>query len=111
MLLASGKSEERAIAGIIVEELEALDEARECGKNHPDVQRLHGDDLREVQYLELYKRGQSIRVYYAVIDGCLWMLAINHSKRRTALTEGMRERLVTRLREAKEAAAAAHGSN
>jgi hypothetical protein len=101
-LLGSTQAEEQAIAGIITDELEALDEAVAEGRAHPNLQRLTGDDLREIQYLELYKKKQSIRVYFTVIDGWQWMLAINHSKRRTAVTEGMKERLISRLREAKQ---------
>ena len=103
-LLGSKHQEERAKAGIITHELARLDEAQAENSQHPCLQRMNGDDLRDIQYLELHQKKQSIRVYFTVIDGCTWMLAINDSKRRTPVTDGMKERLRIRLGEVKEKA-------
>lgn len=101
-LLTSSLKDERAIAGIVVDEVNALTEARaDGGKSHPKEERLNGDDLVEVHYLKLKNSGQSIRIYFTVIDGAIYMLALDVAKRRTNITDGLRERLVGRLREIK----------
>lgn len=49
--------------------------------------------------LKLYKGGESIRLYFTTIGNHVWMLLLDKAKRRTALTDSVKERLSTRLRE------------
>lgn len=101
-LIASPRSEEKQIAGIVIEELDALMTARRAVASHPNEERLTGDDLRDVQYLKLRRGGNSIRVYFTTIGNHIWMLALDHAKRRTDITDAVKERLIGRLREARQ---------
>jgi len=96
-LLTSDKSEDLEIAGIIVDEIDALDEARANGRAHPKEDRLNGPKLSAVQYLRIYSNKQSIRIYFTVVKQTLFMLALDKGKRQTALTAGMEHRLLERL--------------
>ncbi|WP_155798745.1 hypothetical protein [Sorangium cellulosum] len=110
-LLASDKVADRELAGILVDELGALREAKENRRLHPNEDRLNGDDLDGIGYLRLYIGGYSVRIYFAVIRGNLWMLALDPNKRKTNLTDGMKTRLASRLREAQELASKHDGSD
>lgn len=98
-LLGSKLVEDREIAGIIVDELGALMEAKQSGKPHPDEDKLNGDDLNDIGYLRLYVRGKSIRVYFLIDKGMMVMLALDAAKRKNYLDEGMTTRLRNRRRE------------
>jgi hypothetical protein len=99
-LINSANVQDRELAGIIVDELNALEEARREGKKHKDEDRLRGPNLDEIGYLQLYTKGHSLRVYFSLIDGNLWMLALDEGKRRKHLTDGTKIMLRTRLIEA-----------
>lgn len=96
-LLGSTKSEDKEIAGIVIDETNSLAAKKGDGQKHPKEESLHGDDLRSVGYLKIYKGNYSIRVYYTIIDGTIWMLRVESSKRRTYLTEGDEKMLKNRL--------------
>ena len=94
--LDSVKSEDRELAGIVVDEINAFVRAHKEDRNHPDEKRLDGD-LREVQYLQLYRKGFSIRVFFTISSDIMWMLALYANKRRTNLDASMRGILKNRL--------------
>lgn len=95
-LLGSNRTEKREAAGIIASELVELANARAAGKPHRNESRLNGDKLRDIEYLTLYRAGQSIRVYFVTIGATLWMLAVNENKRQTKLTKGFETLLCAR---------------
>ncbi len=100
-LLRTRLKRDQELAGIIVDELGVLQEKKEQGQRHPDEDRLE-DDLSPVGYLRLYPPGHSVRVYFTVIDGVMWMLALVTSKRRTKLLDSEKKMLHQRLREVRE---------
>lgn len=98
-LICSKKGEDREAAGIIVDEIMALTEAKQRGGSHPKEDRLSGDDLSDIGYLRLYVEGRSIRIYFMITKGVMLMLALNADKRATSLDEGMKKRLRSRRRD------------
>ena len=106
-LICSVLAKDKELAGIILSELKALDACKRLNQKHPKETRLHGDHLKHVQCLELYKGGNSIRIYFVQIEHTVWMIAVNENKRATKLTKGMeaaliaRSEQVTKLHEAK----------
>jgi len=103
-LLTSRLTAERELAGIVVNELIALDKARENLKPHPKEDRLNGKGLDEISYIRMYSNGYSVRVYFTIIHGGIWMLALDRNKRQTNLTDGTKSMLLNRLHEARELA-------
>jgi hypothetical protein len=65
---------EHELAGIVINEIEALVDAKSNGKSHPKEERLGGPTLRDISYLKLYVSGQSVRVYFTIQEGRMWML-------------------------------------
>ena len=100
-VLGSSASEDCDIASTILDALRALDDARRCNRPHPKEDKLNGAELAEVRYLRIYRNKQSIRLYFATIGRALMMLAIDTGKRRDDMTDGMKSRLLERLRDAK----------
>lgn len=94
--MLGGKPRERETAGIVISELEELAELKAQGRAHTKEDRLNGA-LSAVGYLRIYSGGKSIRVYFTVIDGVIWMLALNPNKRRDKLTSGEEASLKLRL--------------
>ena len=86
-----------ALAGIIVEELEELARAKYAGRLHSKEDKLHGDDLSSIAYLRLYTSGHSVRVYFIVAGGDLWLLAVDPNKRQTKLDKNTEKMLCERL--------------
>jgi hypothetical protein len=78
-----------------------LADQRARGQTHSKEDTLTGPQLRDIKYLRLYSQGHSIRVYFTVHNGDLWMLLIDANKRATDLSEGTAKRLRDRLREIK----------
>lgn len=101
-LINSKNVADHEVAGIIVDEIEALARAKARNEVHPFEDRMEAD-LSEVGYLRLYKGGHSIRVYFVVIDGTLWML-MALTKRVTKLGKGTVSTLKQRLSETKSLA-------
>ena len=97
-LLSSKTGRDRELVGIVVSEIEELARNKAAGQPHKNERRLSAD-LREVGYLSLYGQGHSVRVYFSVKEGVLWMLAIDAGKRRTKLTDSMKGTLKNRLTE------------
>lgn len=97
-LLGSKKVSDRELAGVVCDELNAMAKAKDGGGQHPKEEVLAGKDLTKVRYLKLYACGYSVRAYFTVHEGTVWMLAIDASKRRTNMTEGMTDKLKERLR-------------
>lgn len=101
--LLGGSKLDQEIAGIINSEADDLLDHRNRGGSHPSEDRLHGDDLREIHELCLYNKSQSIRLYFVVRGQELVMLALDKGKRRTKLSDGMKQTLLRRLREIRSA--------
>jgi len=101
-LLGSKQHADQALAGIIVDELDELCECKTRGQNHPKEKALTGR-LHGLKGLVLYRERESVRVYFEVIDGRVWMLGLLR-KRRTDLTTGEEDRLLARRKEAHELA-------
>jgi hypothetical protein len=76
-----------------------------AARKHPKEDALTGDELRAIGYLRLYTFGHSIRLYFTVIDGVLWMLHLDISKRQKNLSEGTEARLLQRLKDVRAEAA------
>ncbi len=92
-LLAKGATrEDRERGAIIVSELDQLARLKRAGQQHPQEERMHGGGLDQVRKLVL-RQGHSIRIYFCVEDGVLWMLALDINKRRTKVEDGMMETL------------------
>lgn len=98
-LFRSPRKENKRIAGVVDSEMKRLQACKSRGQAHPDEDRLEGDKLREIGYLQLYGFGFSIRIYFHVDRGVLWMLGIDVAKRRTNLTTGTKTALLKRLEE------------
>lgn len=96
--MLGGKERDRETAGVVIDELEALAELKAQGRPHPKEDRLNGA-LAAVGYLRIYTGGKSIRVYFTVIGGVIWMLGLNPNKRRDKLTSGEEVSLKSRLSE------------
>lgn len=90
------KTESQAIVGVVIDELDQLDRCKADGRQHPKENRLHGGDLDTIRYLDLYNSGQSVRIYFVVLDGVIWVLALNAAKRRTNLGKGDAKKLTDR---------------
>ena len=67
----------------------------------PDLRRLHGNPLRDINYIRYYGRAQSIRLYFYIDSGWVVLIEVNESKRRTKLTDGEEQSLKQQLDEAK----------
>lgn len=100
-LLTSTREADQELAGWVADALDELAEAKADGRPHRNEERLT-DDLRDVQYLKLYPPGASVRVYFTVADGTIWVLHLDESKRRTAITDATKTKLKNRLREIRE---------
>lgn len=98
-LIAGRTREDREKAELIVAQLGGLDEAKATGCNHPLEDAMHGSSLSRVRYLRLYTRGHSIRVFFSVFDGTIWMLGLDANKRQTCTAPEFEDRLRRRLRE------------
>ena len=96
-LIASGRSEDERRAGIIISETDELARCKAIGQAHPKEDRLEGP-LKEISYLRIYKQDFSLRVYFVVIDGTIWMLGLDANKRRAELTDGRQRTLRERLK-------------
>lgn len=96
--------EDPEAAGIVISEVCCLSELKFNGSRHPCEERLAGDDLSAIGYLRLYRSRQSLRVYFTVIEGTIWMLHFE-SKRRTDLSDGTVRLLKSRLLDVKVLAA------
>ena len=84
---------------MLISELDDLAERKANGERHRREDRLEGS-LSEVGYLRLYGQGRSTRMYFVVLDGVIWMLALDANKRQDGLGDGMARLLADRLREA-----------
>ena len=96
-LLRSDRSEDKERAGIIVSELDSLTRLRSNGQRHSKEERLSGA-MSEIEYLKLYPHGYSIRVYYHVSNGVIWILAVDSNKRATAISKSTLQLLSQRLK-------------
>jgi hypothetical protein len=95
-LICSTLRADRALAGIIVDEMGEICRLRTESHLHPKEDALHGE-LSRVHYLRLYPKGWSVRVYFVVIGRTVWMLGIDSNKRRDQMGEGTERRLHKRL--------------
>jgi hypothetical protein len=95
-LLASARSEDQEIAGIVISELNKLTQLRAQGERHPKEDKLVGS-TSALDYLRLYSHGYSIRVYYFINHGTIWMLAVDKNKRTTKMSESTQTILISRL--------------
>lgn len=97
-LLGSKKPADRELAGIVCSELDAMARAKDGGGKHPKEEVLGGNELTKIHYLVLYACGYSVRAYFTVHKGVIWMLALDASKSRTKLANSMADKLKERLR-------------
>ena len=100
-LVKSRRKEDKERAGIVASEIKRLVSLKSEGKPHPDEGSLSGK-LREIKKLELYHSGYSIRVYFFVGSGVIWILGMDVAKRRTKMTSGAEKSLKDRLSGIKE---------
>ena len=89
---------DRELAGVLASEMDELVRCKERGARHPKEDRLEAD-LAEVGYLRLYPPGQSVRLYFVVRSGRLWMIHLDRAKRRDKILPGTRDLLKKRIRE------------
>lgn len=101
------REDQKALAGIIVSEIDHLVAQKLKGERHQDEKQLQGTGLSEIHYLQLYRSGNSIRVYFTTINGSLWMLLLDPAKRRQDVDAGTKESLLRRLADVKVRAAEA----
>ena len=99
-LISSKMSEDVALTGILIDELNALMEAKQTGACHPKEDSLSGS-LSQIRYLRLYVANRSVRVYFTVNDNTLWMLHLDVNKRRNNLSTSTKKKLSDRLRDVK----------
>ena len=100
-LLGSTRVAERELAGIVADEMNSLSREKATGQKHKNEFTLEGD-LREVGYLKLKTSGFSIRAYFIVLNGTIYMLHLDDNKRRTDLTDGTKRLLAERVRDVKD---------
>ena len=84
--LIDGRGEERRQAAIIIDELRDLKQCIEAGRRHRKEDSLSG--ISGVRYLRLKTSNNSIRVYFTVDRGSIWVLHVEPGKRRTRMTDG-----------------------
>lgn len=61
--------------------------------------KLHGEELSSIAYLRLYKSNCSARVYFVMLGGDIWLLALDANKRQTKMDKNMEKTLCDRLAE------------
>lgn len=87
-----------ALAGILHNEMNFLAERKAAGQGHPKEDSLQGE-LAGIRYLRLYRQGESVRLYFVVDGGVIWMLHLEVSKRRTNVSDATVALLKARRRD------------
>jgi len=86
-----------------LEEIDALLVTKSKGGSHAGESKLNGKKYAGIKYLTLYpslgKQSKSVRVYFIVKRGCVYLLVLNANKRRTPVTKGEKKKLLQRNRE------------
>lgn len=108
-LLSSPRETEQELGGFIASEIDALATKKAQGQQHPQEESFTNNDrLRGIGYLKFHCRLRgsdiSVRVYFLVVDGVIWMLGLDKNKRRTPVTEAMKTTLENRAKEVKATA-------
>jgi len=97
-LIGSKLKADRELAGIIVDEIEHMCALKAQAQVHPKEKPLNGR-LADLRCLVLYVHGESVRVYFRVVSGQVWMLGVLR-KRKADLMDGEVDRLEQRGKEA-----------
>lgn len=92
----SRNKKDKELVGIIHSELAELAALKANGQRHQCEDHLHGG-LSDIQYLRLYRYGCSTRLYWMILDGRIWMLALDPNKRQDGLSAGIEHRLRDRF--------------
>ena len=85
----------------VVVAVEAVSEVKCALRLWPGEERMAGT-IRDVSKAAFNGYGYSVRLYWAIHKGTMWMLALDANKRRTKVTDGMIRALEERLRWVRE---------